>query len=168
MGDDEWVIDVASSIPSRPVDPRHEDAYWRWVLNPQKGRGAMEKISQETGVPVKLLKSWKYRQGWEERWRSDVLSAKVKLVREAEATLLINLQASMARLGDIAINGRDRDAVSAVKVLAAILGLDQSKATINVLSIDPQLIEQAREVSKGEMKRALATISQQNQDENRR
>ena len=150
--------------PGRPVNAKAEDAYVAWALAPNKQRGALVKLSQDLGVPVATISYWKQHYRWEERWVHDLQGARQRLVQEGEATLLAALRPAMERLGRIAVHGSDRDAVNAVKVFAAILGMDQSKRGINLhlTTINPVLIDEAKERSKGEMKKVLAEFAQAN------
>lgn len=147
----------------RARHPQRAEAYLRWATTANKGRGAMVKLSQDLGIALGTLHWWKREDRWEQRWIDDIQGAKLRMVQEGEAVLLTALRPAMERLGQIAVSGSDRDAVAAVKVFAAILGIDQSKAVnLNLTTINPTLIAEAKEASTGEMKKLLAEIGQTN------
>jgi hypothetical protein len=153
----------------RPADERAEDAYIEWAKMPSKGRGAMIKLSQDTGIPLYLLRDWKTRYNWEERWVRDIQGARTRMMGEAEATLLNTLRPGMERLHQVIVRGNDRDAVQGLKLLAQMTGLIENGTKVNVQlnQINPALIQEARELSSNEMKRLLQGQAQLSIDQAR-
>jgi len=150
----------------RPADERHDEAYLEWARMPDKGRGAMIKLSQNTGIPLYLLRDWKLRYNWNDRWVKDIQGARVSMMGEAEATLLNALRPGMERLARIITGGQDRDAVQALKLLAQMTGLIENGTRVNVSlnQISPTLIQDARELSLNEMKSLIQGQAQQSID----
>ena len=172
MEPDESFYLIAPPLKERTsprVDPesKRAQAYLAWATSPVKGGGMLHRLAQDLGVKYNTLRWWKAHDRWEERWIDDIHGARVRFLREGEAVLLTALRPALERLGSIAATGNDRDAVQAVKVLAAIMGMDQSHQVVNLTQINPVLITEAMDVSKAEMRKALAALGQTNTEENR-
>lgn len=157
---------VLAVVPDerRPRDQRRDLAYLRWATSPDKGsKGLLTQIALEVGVAASTLYGWKKEDDWTTRWVNDVQGAKLTMLREGEAVLLTALRPGLERLGQIARLGADRDAIQAMKLLAAILGIDQSKAVhLSLTTINPVLVTSAKETALGEMRDLLAAAGQTN------
>ena len=150
----------------RPADDRAEEAYLTWAKMPDKGRGAMIQLSQDTGIALYLLRDWKGRYNWEDRWVRDIQGARSRMMGEAEATLLNALRPGMERLHRIITKGQDRDAVQALKLLAQMTGLIEAGTKVNVQlnQVNPDLLASIREQSVNEMKALIQGQAQHSID----
>lgn len=149
-----------------PKPTEAEDAYYVWATQADKSvRGSLARVSQLTGIPLHRIRYWHRAYGWDKRWVDETHAIRKNIYRESEAVMLANMRPMMERLGKVARDGSDRDAVQAIKVFAGIMGLDSgggSQVNIMLNAPDKQLVADMKELGKAEMKALIAGQAQTN------
>lgn len=122
-------------------ESKREDAYQFWARQPNKRYGANKKTSMHTGIPVRTIEEWIVAHDWRGRWLRDVGAVAPDILQEGLTIMVQGWPDVANRLMSVINNGTDKDATNAIRVYAAIGGVQQNQ------SLAPQKSGDRRNIS---------------------